>query len=174
MTIIGTSYCIDVPRMGPREIVTGKKTVGRWGKFHKQESTRTYNYVMTKLPLREVAGEQQPRCRWCRHALPGRDGPGRRKEFCSQRCRQWDWVSRQRATELELSENELVMTREELDALKDQIYVLHCALADARNDLSKPRHTKDSIREILDWVMEAAEPVASASLHPSSQSLLRP
>ena len=66
------------------------------------------------------------------------------------------------------------MTREELDALKDQIYVLHCALADARNDLSKPRHTKDSIREILDCVMEAAEPGASASLHPSSQSLLRP
>ena len=59
------------------------------------------------------------------------------------------------------------MTREELDALKDQIYVLHCALSDARLDLSKPRHTKDSMREILDWVMEAAEPVASASLNPS-------
>ena len=59
------------------------------------------------------------------------------------------------------------MTREELDALKDQIYVLHCALTDARLDLSKPRHTKESMREILDWVMEAAEPVASASLNPS-------
>ncbi len=58
-------------------------------------------------------------------------------------------------------------TKEELDALKDQIYVLHCALADARNDLAKPRHTKDSIREILDWVMDAAEPVATASLYPS-------
>ena len=66
-----------------------------------------------------------------------------------------------------MSENELVMTREELDALKDQIYVLHCALTDARHDLAKPRHTKDSIREILEWVMDAAEPVASASLHPS-------
>jgi hypothetical protein len=66
------------------------------------------------------------------------------------------------------------MTREELDSLKDQIYVLHCALADARNDLSKPRHTKDSIREILDWVMDAAEPVASASLSPSAHSVSRP
>jgi hypothetical protein len=66
------------------------------------------------------------------------------------------------------------MTREELDSLKDQIYVLHCALSDARNDLGKPRHTKDSIREILDWVMEAAEPVASASLSPSTHSTLRP
>ena len=121
----------------------------------------------------EVQGKDS-RCRWCRHALPPKDGPGRRKEFCSQRCRQWDWVSRQRATELELADNELVMTREELDSLKDQIYVLHCALADARNDLSKPRHTKDSIREILDWVMDAAEPVASASLSPSAHSVIRP
>ena len=121
----------------------------------------------------EVKGEDS-RCRWCRHALPPKDGPGRRKEFCSQRCRQWDWVSRQRATELELADNELVMTREELDSLKDQIYVLHCALADARNDLNKPRHTKDSIRETLDWVMDAAEPVASASLSPSAHSVERP
>jgi hypothetical protein len=66
------------------------------------------------------------------------------------------------------------MTGEELDSLKDQIYVLHCALSDARNDLGKPRHTKDSIREILDWVMEAAEPVASASLSPSAHTTLRP
>lgn len=122
---------------------------------------------MTKSPVSaEVRGTDR-RCRWCRHALPAQDGPGRRKEFCSQKCRQWDWVSRQRASELELSENELVMTREELDALKDQIYVLHCALTDARHDLGKPRHTKESIKEILDWVMEAAEPVASASLNPS-------
>ena len=153
--------------MRTTEVVAGEKILWCWGKFHDLQSTVPYYFVMTKLPMRaEVQGTER-RCRWCRHALPAQDGPGRRKEFCSQKCRQWDWVSRQRASELELSENELVMTREELDALKDQIYVLHCALADARNDLSKPRHTKESIREILDWVMDAAEPVATASLHPS-------
>ena len=107
------------------------------------------------------------RCRWCRHVLIEKDGPGRRKEFCSQKCRQWDWVSRQRAQDLQLSENELVMTRDELDSLKDQIYVLHCALIDARKDLEHPRHTKESLRDILSWLMEAAEPVAAASLNPS-------
>ena len=107
------------------------------------------------------------RCRWCRHVLIEKDGPGRRKEFCSQKCRQWDWVSRQRAQDLQLSENELVMTRDELDSLKDQIYVLHCALIDARKDLEHPRHTKESLRDILRWLMEAAEPVAAASLNPS-------
>ena len=94
-------------------------------------------------------------------------GPGRPAEFCSQKCRQWDWVSRQRSAELALSENELVMTRDELDTLKDQIYVLHCALVDARADLTKGRQTVQSLRDILEWVIEAAEPVAAASLTPS-------
>lgn len=114
----------------------------------------------------EVRGEDR-RCRWCRHVLVDQTGPGRRREFCSQKCRQWDWVSRQRAQDLQLSENELVMTRDELDQLKDQIYVLHCALIDARKDLEHPRNTKDSLRDILEWLMDAAEPVAAASLTPS-------
>lgn len=107
------------------------------------------------------------RCRWCRHVLVVNSGPGRPKEFCSQRCRQWDWVSRQRATELALSENELVMTRDELDKLKDQIYVLHCALQDVRTDLASPRQTKETLQEMLGWLMDAAEPIASASLTPA-------
>ena len=114
----------------------------------------------------EVRGGQR-RCRWCRHALVEKDGPGRKKEFCSQKCRQWDWVARQRANDLQLSEDELVMTRAELDTLKDQMYVLHCALLDAQRDLQQPRHTVASLREILDWLIDAAEPVAQASLTPS-------
>ena len=107
------------------------------------------------------------RCRWCRHVLPAASGPGRKREFCSQRCRQWDWVARQRASELELSENELVVARGELDELKDMIYVLHCAVVDARRDLESPRQTKESLTELLGWLLDAAEPVAMASLSPS-------
>lgn len=76
-------------------------------------------------------------------------------------------MSRQRAVDLALSENELVMTRDELDKIKDQIYVLHCAVNDARTDLAAGRHTKDTLRDILEWLLEAAEPVAAASLAPS-------
>ena len=114
----------------------------------------------------EVRGEDR-RCRWCRHVLTNKSGPGRRREFCSQRCRQWDWVSRQRAADLQLSENELVMTRDELDELKDQIYVLHCAVIDAKRDLEHPRHTKETLLDVVNWLLEAAEPVAAASLTPS-------
>ena len=77
--------------------------------------------------MTETAADQESgvrRCRWCRRALPERSGPGRPREFCSQRCRQWDWVARQRAAELELSENELVVARDELDRLHDELYVL--------------------------------------------------
>lgn len=122
---------------------------------------------MTKLGVEGSSGDEVRRCRWCRHVLGASSGPGRPREFCSQRCRQWDWVSRQRADELELSENELVMTRDELDHLKDQIYVLHCAVRDAHNDLSSPRNTKESLLSTLQWLLEAAEPVAAASLTPS-------
>jgi hypothetical protein len=122
---------------------------------------------MTKYAHGVEDGEKTRRCRWCRHTLAIKNGPGRKAEFCSQKCRQWDWVSRQRAADLELSENELVMTRDELDTLKDQIFVLHCALTDAKTDLQHERHTKDSLREILNWLIDAAEPVAAASLTPS-------
>lgn len=59
------------------------------------------------------------------------------------------------------------MTRDELDALKDQIYVLHCALRDVQTDLASPRLTKESLLEMLGWLMQAAQPIAAASLIPA-------
>jgi len=93
--------------------------------------------------------------------LPERAGPGRPREFCSQRCRQWDWVSRQRANELELSEGELVIARTELDALHDDLYVLACAVDDAERDLkaSGARPSVKELQEILEWLLDAAKPL---------------
>ena len=79
---------------------------------------------------------EMTRCRWCRRVLPERGGRGRPREFCSARCRQWDWVARQRASELELSEGELVITRAALDELHDDLYVLACAVDDVERDLA--------------------------------------
>ncbi len=118
---------------------------------------------MTKFVRDDTSG--YPRCKWCRVVLPAHDGPGRPRRFCSQACRQWDWVARQRADELELSENELVVARDELDQLKDQIYVLACAVLDVQNDLAKgPRQTIDSLRESIDWLIEAAIPVTGSMI----------
>ena len=72
-------------------------------------------------------------------------------------------MSRQRASELELSENELVVARAELDNLKDLIFVLQCAVNDVRQDLESPRQSKDSLTEMVAWLLDAAEPVTTAS-----------
>jgi len=106
------------------------------------------------------------RCRWCRRVLPERGGPGRPREFCSQRCRQWDWVSRQRAQELELSEGELVIARSELDALHDDLYVLACAVDDAERDLlaAGTRPTVKELREVIAWLLAASKPLRDREL----------
>lgn len=124
-----------------------------------------HHFVMTKEELLAAGAGEAPerRCRWCRFPLPMRTGRGRPREFCSQRCRQWDWVSRQRARELALSDGELVMARTELDALHDDLYVLECAVADTRRDLGHDM-TKAELRDALRWLLDAAAPLADRKL----------
>src|SRR3954447_26741597 len=117
-----------------------------------------------------AAGGQQgiaggmARCRWCRRVLPPR-GRGRPRQFCSQACRQWDWVGRQRARELALGEHELVVTKAELDQLHDELYILACAVDDAERDLPDARSAAD-LRQILDWLLEAARPLRDRETAP--------
>ena len=108
------------------------------------------------------------RCQWCRSPIAQRSGAGRPRRFCCQSCRQWDWVARQRATELALSEDELVIARKELDALRDQVYVLRCAIADVEADLdpSIDPTTRD-FKAALKWLLQAAKPLAQDQLHQS-------
>lgn len=123
---------------------------------------------MTKLAERDQDGGGL-RCRWCRKIMAHRAGPGRPKEFCSQACRQWDWVGRQRARELQISENELVVTRQELDELYDDLYVLACAVADTENELKASRASVSSLKEALSWLLEAAQPLRDRTLSPASR-----
>ncbi|MSV95991.1 MAG: hypothetical protein F2857_01860 [Actinobacteria bacterium] len=107
------------------------------------------------------------KCRWCRSPLPASSGAGRPREFCSQACRQWDWVARQRATELALSEDELVITRAERDKLRDQIFVLRCAVQDVEQDLdpSIDPTTRD-YKAALSWLLDAARPLVQDKSQP--------
>jgi hypothetical protein len=115
------------------------------------------------------------RCRWCRRALPEERRRGRPREFCSQRCRQWDWVARQRAGELALSEGELVVARTALDELHDQLYALACAVEDTDRDLAAVDGAPSAaeLRRMLDWLLDAARPLAAREIPaPSTPSQL--
>ena len=91
---------------------------------------------------------------------------GRPRVFCSHACRQWDWVGRQRARELQLNENELIVAKAELDQLHDELYVLACAVDDVERDLAaagqKPATTE--LDEMLAWLLEAARPIRDREL----------
>lgn len=98
-------------------------------------------------------------CGWCRRPVELRVGRGRPKRFCSQRCRQWNWVAQNRANELELGEGELVMARRELDMLHDALYVLACAVDDTERDLVETKDDPRELRRIVQWLLDSARPL---------------
>ncbi|MEJ6512940.1 MAG: hypothetical protein QNL08_06065 [Ilumatobacteraceae bacterium] len=123
----------------------------------KQTDQMSKSVSNTQTP---VTTQDHLKCRWCRSPLPVSSGSGRPREFCSQACRQWDWVARQRASELALSEDELIITRTERDNLRDQIFVLRCAVQDVEQDLdpSIDPTTRD-YKAALSWLLDAARPL---------------
>jgi hypothetical protein len=128
-----------------------------------------HNFVMTKSANDAVVrGADDRRCRWCRSVLATHSGAGRPRQFCSHKCRQWDWVARQRAHDLALSDGELVIAREQLDRLHDDVYVLACAVADTRRDLASPMNAEET-RQTLEWLLAAAEPLAERRLPSASR-----
>ncbi|MEP7201910.1 MAG: hypothetical protein ABI894_04830 [Ilumatobacteraceae bacterium] len=118
---------------------------------------------MTKV--RGDPQEQRSRCRWCRRVLPEQK-MGRPRVFCSQSCRQWDWVGRQRSRELQLNEDELIITKAELDRLHDELYVLACAVDDVERDLSAAGRAPGAreVEEMLQWLLESARPIRDREL----------
>ena len=111
--------------------------------------------------------EQRSRCTWCRRVLPPQK-MGRPRVFCSQACRQWHWVGKQRADELQLNESELIVAKGELDQLHDELYVLACAVNDAEKDRAAAgdKPSAKELEEIVDWLLEAARPLRDRELNP--------
>jgi len=111
---------------------------------------------------RSGAPEPITRCAWCRRPLTGRSGPGRPRRFCQQSCRQRDYESRRRAKELDLGDHELIVARHALDALRDELYVLACAVEDVERDLaSAARPTARDLQDALTWLLDAARPLCA-------------
>ena len=80
-------------------------------------------------------------------------------------------MARQRARDLQLSENELVIVRSELDALHDELYVLACAVDDVERDLgTSGRRTATQLADAVQWLLDAARPLHDREIGPASPS----
>ena len=78
-------------------------------------------------------------------------------------------MARQRASELQLNENELVIARNELDLLRDQVYVLKCAIADVEADLNPDIDpTTRDFKSALNWLLKAAKPLVEGQIDAKS------
>jgi hypothetical protein len=106
------------------------------------------------------------RCRWCGRGLPIAATTGRPRQYCRQACRQRDYEARQRSSEAGLSEAELIVARQELDDLYDQLYVLECAVTDVDRDLAAANAspTKQDLTDAVQWLLQAARPLANRRL----------
>jgi len=78
-------------------------------------------------------------------------------------------VARQRARELKISEDELVIARAVIDSLYDDLYVLACAVDDTERELKAGKPTVRSMTEALEWMMEAARPLRDRTLTPQDK-----
>ena len=82
--------------------------------------------------------------------------------FCRQACRQAAYVAGRRRDELGLSESELIVARQELDELRDKLYVLEAAVEDVERDLAEAVDEQDA-REALEWILSAARPLIATA-----------
>jgi hypothetical protein len=56
-----------------------------------------------------------------------------------------------------LSEGELVITRAELDGLRDRLYVLQCAVEDVEHDLAERGDDPEDRERAFAWLLDAAK-----------------
>ena len=70
-----------------------------------------------------------------------------------------DYDARRRAAEVGLSDRELVGARDELDRLRDALYVVECAVEDVERDLEAAGDDPEEVRRALAWLLEAVRPL---------------
>ena len=95
------------------------------------------------------------RCRWCGRPYERTPGAGRPRQYCKRSCRQRDYESRRRGAELGLGEHELIVTREELNELRDRLYVLSETVKDVEQDITVD--DADAERRLLNVLLYAAK-----------------
>lgn len=105
------------------------------------------------------------RCRWCGVAFKNAGGPGRPREFCKRSHRQRLYEAERAATKLGLGGDDVLVSKRELDALRDRIYVLEAAVEDVRADLTESHDLQDYADAYV-HLLEGALNVVGARIEP--------
>ena len=105
-------------------------------------------------------GQEGGKCGWCSRPLPPPAPTGRPRKYCRAVCRQRDFEARQRTAEVGLTETELVVARQALEELHDQLYVLEAAIEDVERDLATNPSKQDYV-DAVGWLLQAARPLAA-------------
>ena len=77
------------------------------------------------------------RCRWCGRRLPDQDGVGRRRQYCTQSCRQRAYENRHSAPRGGVPADGIILSAEERDDLADRLYQMQCAAEDVATALAE-------------------------------------
>lgn len=102
-------------------------------------------------------------CRWCQRPLPVRAGPGRPRQYCRQSCRQQAYLARKLAEAHGLGDDEMIVARDDLEAIQDRVALLAQAIDDLERDR---RQGGGSDVEAYRWLLDHAREVASVRLEP--------
>jgi len=88
-------------------------------------------------------------CVWCGRKFTVRGGPGRPRVYCKPSCKQRDYEARRRADELGLGEHELIVTRGELQALHDRLFLFAYVVEDIERDLVREDLDEEAALAVL-------------------------
>lgn len=69
------------------------------------------------------------RCQWCSREIV-QDGPGRRRQYCNQSCRQRAYEQRQSLKGTAIPADSLILPRSTAEELTDRLFEVRCAAED--------------------------------------------
>ena len=105
------------------------------------------------------------RCQWCGRRFAPTPGPGRPRRYCRQGCRQQAFLARKLAAAHGLGDDDLIVSRAQIEDLQSRLYCLQAALEDVDRDLERSSEP-DDVAEALAWLLENARPVAEVWVEP--------
>jgi hypothetical protein len=105
------------------------------------------------------------RCAWCHRPLAQRPGAGRPRLFCSPSHRQRAYEARRRADELQVPQDQCIVSTADLRRLHDRLYQLEAAVEDVTADLEGSR-AEAAYRRAYDHLMDAVSDLVGTVVEP--------